>query len=74
MHTSFKIDGDMVDMIELLTDGAETPSQFAKSATKERIRRMAARDKRAKEQSKEKQIAELKPIIINILKSEGIIK
>jgi len=64
-----KSEDEMISMIELLTDGAETPSQFAKSSTKERIRRMSARDKRAKEQSREKQIAELTPLVIEIIKS-----
>ncbi len=68
MHTSIKMEDDTSTRIFYITDGAETPSQFVKKATFERLKRMEARDERATKQNKEKQIAELKPIVIEIIR------
>ncbi len=68
MHTSFKIDEELANRIDMITDGSETVSSFAKKATFERLKRMEARDERATKQNKEKQIAELKPIVIGIIR------
>ncbi len=73
MHTSIKIEEETVKRINYITDGTETPSQFVKKATFERLKRMEARDERATKQRRERQKKELEPIIIDILKSEGII-
>ncbi len=54
MHTSMKIGENTINRIKFITDGTETPSQFVKKATFERLKRMEARDDRSVRQSDEK--------------------
>jgi len=61
----------MIDKIETLTEGFETPSTFAKKATRERIKRMMARDSRAREQQFENDIERFTPVVEAILNRLG---
>ena len=67
MHTSFIIDEVVKQRINLITEGTETPSGFAKKATLERLKRMEARDDRAKEQYMKNNIEHFKPIVERII-------
>ena len=72
MHTSYKTDESIVNRIDFVTDGNETPSQFAKKATLERLKRMEARDIRSIKQSDEKLKNMIKEMYLE-LKEDGIL-
>jgi len=74
MHTSFKITEDMQKRIENLLTGSKTISQFAYEATEEKVKRMEARDERARIQLAAKDKAILEPIMQDILKGWGIME
>ena len=66
MHTSMKMDEDTVKRIEFITDGTETPSQFVKKATFERLKRMEARDDRSVRQSDDKLVKMIRAVLLNM--------
>ena len=72
MHTSIKIDESIAKRIDFITDSTETPSQFAKKAMLERLKRMEARDTRSVNQSREKLKKEIKEMLLE-LKKDGIL-
>ncbi len=68
MHTSMKIGENTINRIKFITDGTETPSQFVKKATFERLKRMEARDDRSVRQSDEKLEKMIKKIVMEVSK------
>ncbi len=68
MHTSFKIEDDWLDRIKNLITGTETVSLFCYKAMEEKVKRMEARNDRARLQLAVKDKTVLKPIIEDILK------
>lgn len=73
-HTSFKIDDDMIDRIMNLLTGTQTISQFASTATVEKVKRMEVRNKQTRAELFKKDVNAFAPIIMEVLKNEGIIK
>lgn len=72
MHTSFEIKQDMENRIRVLLSGTETVSQFCYKSAEEKIKRMEARNERARLQILHKDREALKPIIESILSERGI--
>ena len=70
-HTSFPIDDNMLNRIDNLLTGTQTVSRFAAIATEEKVKRMEARNERARLQLYEKDIDALTPIVAEILKRLG---
>ena len=68
MHTSIKIDEDIPQRVNFITDGTETVNQFTKKALLERLKRMDARDIRSIKQKEITVGNYLKPMIIKLLK------
>lgn len=54
--------------IESLLVGTETVSQFAHKATQERVKRMQARDERARAQLFERDVEALRPVVEQIIR------
>ena len=73
MHTSFKIEDNLLKRVNDLLSGTETVSQFAYRATEEKVKRMESRDERARLQLAVKDKAILNPLIEDILRSHNII-
>ena len=73
LHTSCKIETDLLDRIANLLSGTETVSQFVYRATREKVTRMESRDERARLQILDKNRETLEPIIESILKKYGLI-
>ena len=73
MTTSFSIDDDLQKRIENLCSGTESVSQFCYKATEERVKRLEARDERARIQLALKNEEMIAPIIEKVLKKMGIL-
>ena len=72
MHTSFEIKPDMIERVNNLLTGTKTVSLFCYEAMEERVKRMEARSERARIQMAAKDKTIIEPIILDILKSYGI--
>ncbi len=73
MITSFKIDDDLKGRIKSQLSGTQTVSQFAFDATQEKVTRMEVRNKIARLKLFKKDLTSFKPLILAILKEEGLI-
>jgi hypothetical protein len=73
MHTSFKIEGELLERVKALLSGTQTVSQFAYDATEEKANRMEARSERARIQLATRDKKLLAPIISDILKDMGLL-
>ncbi len=73
MHTSFKIKENWLERVENLISGTETVSLFCYKAMEEKVKRMEARNERARLQLAVKDKSILEPIMIEILTAHGLI-
>ena len=72
MHSSCNIESELEERIKILLSGTESISQFIYKATEEKVKRMEARNERARLQILQKDKEALKPIIESILSERGI--
>ncbi len=70
-HTTIPINEDTEKRIERLLTGTQTISRFVATATEEKVKRMEARNERARLQLYEKDVETLTPIVSEILKRLG---
>ena len=73
MQTSFRINDNWLDRIKNLITGTETISLFCYKAMEEKVKRMEARNDRARLQLAIKDKIILSPIVEDILKEHGLI-
>ncbi len=73
MQTSFKIKENWLERVENLISGTETVSLFCYKAMEEKVKRMEARNERARLQLAAKDKSILEPIMIEILTAHGLI-
>lgn len=70
-HTTIPLDDSMVKKIETLLTGTQTISRFVATATEEKVKRMEARNERARFQIYEKDVKLFMPLVEDILKRLG---
>lgn len=70
-HTTIPLDDSMVKKIETLLTGTQTISRFVATATEEKVKRMEARNERARLQVYEKDVKLFMPLVEDILKRLG---
>ena len=66
-HTKITIDDDLAERIENLLTGNKTVAKFCLEATEEKVKRMEARDVRARVQLAAKDRELLRPLVQEIL-------
>jgi len=74
MNTTLHIDKDLENSIKTLLSGTETVSQFCFKATVSQVKRLEARNERARLQMMEKDRSIVEPIIMDILRGQGVIE
>ena len=74
MVTSFKISEILEERVKSLLSGTETVSQFAHRATEEKVNRMEVRNRVARMELYKKDLINLEPFIIEVLRNNGLIE
>lgn len=73
-HSGIQLEDDFYKRIENLLIGTQTVSQFIYYSALEKVNRMEVRDKQTRLDLHKKDVNLLEPIIIDVLKRQGIIK
>ena len=74
VNTTLHIDKDLETSIQNLLSGTETISQFCYKSTVSQVKRLEARNERARLQMMEKDRFIIEPIIMDVLRGQGVIE
>ena len=73
-HSGIQLDKDFQKRIENLLIGTQSISQFVYYATLEKVNRMEVRDKQTRLDLHKKDVTMLEPIILDVLRGQGVIE